>query len=105
MGYCERLLLNTIELKKHPNGRYFSYPKPQIMLFEGDVDGENFGLDQESDMITEELIGDQGRNKLLSRDSIDLIMFVSFGIGMLILFYAHLTKNNKIGHSYLPRPN
>lgn len=86
------------------------------MLFEGAVDAsqdsvvdglvENFGLAEESVMITEELIAaDQGRHKLLSRGSIDLIMFVSFGIGMLILFYAHLTKNKKIGHSYLPRPN
>ena len=31
-------------------------------------------------------------------------MAFSLGIGLLILFYAHITRTSKIGHTYIPRP-
>ena len=70
------------------------------MLFEGLED-----LSPTEGFTDKELDLDPTRHKLLSRDSIDLIAFISLGIGILILFYAHMARYSKEGHAFLPRPN
>ena len=58
-------------------------------------------LEEAATMVTE------GRNKLLSRDSVHLLMIVSLAIGMLILiisFAGQRSSKSGVGHFYLPRP-
>ena len=52
-----------------------------------------------------------GANKLLGRDSVNLLMFLSLGVGMLVLFFNMFTQQrgktstSPTLSSFLPRPN
>lgn len=45
-------------------------------------------------------------NKLLSHESVNLLVMLSMAFGALFLFFTFIKQKGKIGgHSYLPRPN
>lgn len=47
-----------------------------------------------------------GRNKLMTRDSIHLLMMLSLGLGILLLLFNFFTQKTfkDDGHFFLPRP-
>ena len=60
-----------------------------------------------NDAIEDTVMVSEGRNKLLSRDSVHLLMIVSLALGMLILiisFAGQRSSKSGAGHFYLPRP-
>ncbi len=111
IGYCEKLMLNTIELQKQPRSRFGYHPSQHTsMLFEGIVDASDEAnsdfTENDSRILSQELSAAEGRNKLLSRDNFNLLMAFSLLIGFMMLMFAlWLQRSRKAeGHFYLPRP-
>ena len=102
-------MLNTIELQKKPNRQF--YPHHTSMLFEGMADAssttgpESYNNDDLA--ASEEMSATAGRNKLLTRDSFNMLMMFSLFIGFCMLVFSlwFQRKNKDSGHFYLPRPN
>lgn len=117
VGYCERLLVNTAELQRYPYSGFYQSPyRAKTLLFEGVEDAsENIdaavripdAIDDALQAEPDAMAGfTPGRNKLVTRDSLNLLMAFSFGVGIIFLIFAFVSqRQEKIGHFYLPRPN
>ena len=45
-------------------------------------------------------------HKLLSHETLNILLILSFGIGVLFLFFTYIKQRGKAGgHSFLPRPD
>ena len=124
ISYCQRLLMNTIELQKaFPMGqsRYVYYPPksaPKTMLLEGvssdasflsdlgQEDSVNHQATDASSLIDLTMAASVRQNKLMDHGSLMFLMSVCIGVGILFLFFTFISQKGKSGgHSYLPRPN
>ena len=114
IGYCERLLYNTVELQKQfPNGqtRYVYYPPtmtPNTLLNEAAVNHSN-PIDMPSSIpnqIEMNITPTVENNKVLSHEPSNMLMLLTVVIAVLFLFFTYVKQRGKSGgHSYLPRPN
>ena len=114
ISYCQKLLINAVELRKNPHRRPY-VPSYNVLLFEGtqDVDAtttvpEATTAAVEDNFAAMELSVSEGRNKLLTKDSVHLLMLISLGVGILLVFLNYILeksgKNTGGGHTFLSRP-